>query len=243
MKRPMKGSLNLSPWPSMQHDFVSRSEARTRGLKHYYNGKTCKHGHRAPRFVSTSACTSCAAGLPADPPEAEKRRLINDFKWTDDIREVLIDEYVNTGDIMQAREIVKCSAAAYHRHLEENQAFREAITKATKLAIQTLEDRSIHLAGKGNDKLIIATLKAKLSDQYTDRLKVDNTHEEKLSDAELDRRIANLRGVGRTFEHPIQELPANPRRIDIARREARIAEAAGREETAGLAFENQAALS
>ena len=220
------------------HDFVSRSEAKTRGLRHYFNGKRCKHGHVSPRFVSTSACCGCSEGKPADPPEAERRRLINDFKWDDDIRSVLIDEYVNTGDIMQAREMVKCSAAAYHRHLEENEAFKLAITKATKLAIQTLEDRSIHLAGKGNDKLIIATLKAKLSDQYTDRLKVDNTHEEKLSDAELDRRIAKLRGVGRIIDHPIPDLPANPRRIDIARREARIAEAAGREEAAGLTKPN-----
>lgn len=220
------------------NDFVSRSEARTRGLKRYFNGKRCKHGHISERYVSTSACVGCDQGLPADPPEAERRRLINDFKWTQDVRDVLIDEYVNTGDIMQAREIVKVSAAAYHRELEANDAFREAITKATKLAIQTLEDRSIHLAGKGNDKLIIATLKAKLSDQYTDRLKVDNTHEEKLSDAELDRRIARLRSVGRIIEHPIPDLPANPRRIDIARREARIAEAAGREETQGLSKSN-----
>src|SRR5580698_824699 len=222
----------------MAHDFVSRSEARTRGLKHYFNGKRCKHGHISPRFVSTSACCGCSEGKPPDPPEAERRRLINDFKWDEDVRAVLIDEYVNTGDIMQAREMVKCSAAAYHRHLEENQEFAEAIKKATKLAIQTLEDRSIHLAGKGNDKLIIATLKAKLADQYTDRLKVDNTHEEKLSDAELDRRIAKLRGVGRIIEHPIPDLPPNPRRIDIARREARIAEAAGREEAAGLSKPN-----
>ena len=103
------------------HDFVSRSEAKTRGLRHYFNGKRCKHGHVAPRFTSTSACCGCSEGKPPDPPEAERRRLINDFKWDDDIRSVLIDEYVNTGDIMQAREMVKCSAAAYHRHLEENQ--------------------------------------------------------------------------------------------------------------------------
>lgn len=219
------------------NDFVSRSEAKARGLKHYFTGKRCKHDHLAPRFVSTSACCGCSEGRPPDPPEAEKRRLINDFKWDDDIRSVLLDEYVNTGDIMQAREIVKVSAAAYHRELEANESFREAVKKATVLAIQTLEDRSIHLAGKGNDKLIIATLRAKLSDQYSERVKVENTHETKLSDAELDRRIAKLRGVGRIIEQ-IPELPANPRRIDIARREARIAEAAGREETPGFAKPN-----
>lgn len=215
----------------MQHDFVSRSEAKTRGLKHYFNGKLCRHGHVAPRFTSTSACTACSAGKPADLPQVEQRRLKNDFKWDDDAREVLIDEYVNTGDIMQARESIKVSAASYHRELEANEAFREAIKKATVLAIQTLEDRSIHLAGKGNDKLIIATLKAKLSEQYSERVKVENTHETKISDAELDRRIAKLRGDDRVI-HVIPELPEHPRRIDIARREAAIAAAAGGEEAA-----------
>ena len=223
-------------------DFVSRSEARTRGLKHYFNGKRCKHGHIAPRFVSTSACCGCSEKRPADPPEAERRRLINDFKWDDDIRAVLIDEYVNTGDIMQAREMVKCSAAAFHRHLEENEEFKEAIAKATKLAIQTLEDRSIHLAGKGNDKLIIATLKAKLSEQYTDRIKVDQTSTVKLSDAELDRRIRRLGGGfiidGNRVPDIIPPLPANPRRIDIARYEARVAEAARGEEAEDISKPN-----
>lgn len=221
----------------MQHDFVSRSEARTRGLKHYYNGKTCKHGHRAPRFVSTSACQACDQKLPPDPPEAERRRLINDFKWTDDIRSVLIDEFVNTGDLHGARETVKVSAAAYYREIETNAEFAADMKKATALAILTFEDKAIHSAGKGNDKLILAVLKAKLGDQYSERIKVENTHEMKLSDAELDRRIAKLRGDDRVVSI-VPELPANPRRIDIARREARIAELAGGEETPQRAQQN-----
>lgn len=226
----------------MPPDFVSRSEAKARGLKHYFTGKRCKHGHAAPRYVSTSACQGCDQKLPPDPPEAEKRRLINDFKWNEDIREVLIDEYVNTGDIMAAREMVKCSAAAYHREIEANPKFAEAIKKATVLAIQTLEDRSIHLAGKGNDKLIIATLKAKLSGEYSEKKVIEHKGHGQLSDAELDRRIAKL---GRVIEHkPIERiedlpaLPPNARRIDVARREARIAELAGREETAGVSKPN-----
>lgn len=225
----------------MQHDFVSKSEAKTRGLKRYFTGKRCIHGHVSERYVSTGACVGCDQKLPPDPPEAEKRRLINDFDWTEDVREVLIDEYVNSGDIQGAREVVNVSAAAYYRELESNPVFAEAIKKATVLAIQTFEDRAIHMAKKGNDKLILAVLKAKMSDQYSDRLKVENTHEMKLSDAELDRRIAKLRGE--RVVHVIPELPANPRRIDIARREARIAAAAGGEEAAGIAQSNEVALS
>ena len=214
-----------------EFDFVSRSEAKARKLKRYYTGGTCKHGHRAERFVSTGACVACGAGKPADPPEAEQRRMRNDFKWSDDIREVLIDEYVNTGDIQGAREVVHCSAAAYHRELEANPEFAAAIKKATVLAMQTLEDRAIHQAGKGNDKLILAVLKAKHPDQYSERIKVDTSHTVKLSDAELDRRIRRLGGGhiidGISGAVDIPALPEHPRRIDIARREARITQIAG----------------
>lgn len=225
----------------MPPDFVSRSEAKARGLKRYFSGKRCKNGHICEHYTSTCACVGCDQKLPPDPPEAEKRRLINDFKWNEDIRLVLIDEYVNSGDIQGARESVNVSAAAYYRELEANPEFAEAIKKATVLAVQTFEDRAIHMAKKGNDKLIIAVLKAKLGDQYSERIKVDNTHEMKISDAELDRRIAKLRG--NTFEHrprieDIPPLPEHPRRIDIARREARIAAITGGEEKTGLAKPN-----
>lgn len=184
-------------------NLLSRSEARASDLKRYYTGKSCKHGHRAERFVSTGACCSCNhGGKPPDPPEVRhsaprespKRQPHNDLQWTDDIRARLIDEYINTGDIVAAREALQCSASDYHRELDANEAFRNAITRAEKLAIQTLEDRAIHMAGKGNDKLIIAILKAKLGDQYADRVKVDTTHTIKMSDAELDARIRKLGG-------------------------------------------------
>lgn len=216
----------------MPPDFVSRSEARTRGLKHYFVGKKCKHGHASIRFVSTSACVACDKKLPPDPPEAEQRRLINDFKWNDDIRAVLIDEYINSGDLHGARAVVHLSAAAYYRELETNEQFAADMKKATVLAIQTFEDKSIHSAGKGNDKLILAVLKAKLPAEYSERKIVEHKGHGQLSDAEIDRRIEKL---GRVIEHrprleDIPPLPANARRIDVARREARIAAIIGGEE-------------
>ena len=38
---------------------VSLDEARTLGLKRYFTGKPCKHGHVAERFVLSSKCTEC----------------------------------------------------------------------------------------------------------------------------------------------------------------------------------------
>lgn len=38
---------------------IGRAEAKAAGLKHYFTGKPCKHGHVAPRQSSTGNCTEC----------------------------------------------------------------------------------------------------------------------------------------------------------------------------------------
>lgn len=38
---------------------ISRTEAKAQGLKRYFTGKPCKHGHVAERFVSTCQCAEC----------------------------------------------------------------------------------------------------------------------------------------------------------------------------------------
>ena len=39
--------------------FISKHEAESKGLRHYFTGKACKHGHTAKRRVSNSVCTEC----------------------------------------------------------------------------------------------------------------------------------------------------------------------------------------
>jgi len=39
---------------------ITLKQARERGLKRYFTGKPCKHGHIAERFVSSYGCTVCA---------------------------------------------------------------------------------------------------------------------------------------------------------------------------------------
>jgi hypothetical protein len=41
-------------------EIVSRAEAKAKGLKRYFTGATCKHGHTAPQFVANSRCVVCA---------------------------------------------------------------------------------------------------------------------------------------------------------------------------------------
>jgi 5-methylcytosine-specific restriction endonuclease McrA len=38
---------------------ISYREAKAKGLKRYFTGKACKHGHIAERFVINCACTAC----------------------------------------------------------------------------------------------------------------------------------------------------------------------------------------
>ena len=40
-------------------NLISRKEAKSKGSKHYYTGKPCKHGHLSERYVSSKGCTVC----------------------------------------------------------------------------------------------------------------------------------------------------------------------------------------
>jgi len=40
-------------------EVVSRKEAISRGLKHYFTGQPCKHGHVSDRFVASKKCRRC----------------------------------------------------------------------------------------------------------------------------------------------------------------------------------------
>ena len=42
---------------------LSREEAKALGLKRYFTGKPCKHGHLAQRKVSNTECVVCAAAV------------------------------------------------------------------------------------------------------------------------------------------------------------------------------------
>ena len=42
-------------------EIISRKEARARGLKRYFTGKVCPHGHTSGRLVSNSYCIACKA--------------------------------------------------------------------------------------------------------------------------------------------------------------------------------------
>lgn len=54
---------------------VSRKEARALGLKRYFTGKPCPHGHTAERFTSKSTCCECVKKFSAERYERKPPRI------------------------------------------------------------------------------------------------------------------------------------------------------------------------
>ena len=47
-------------------DIISRQDAKTQGLKFYFTGVACKHGHVCRRFVSNGQCEECGRNRARD---------------------------------------------------------------------------------------------------------------------------------------------------------------------------------
>jgi len=78
----MATACNLRYIGSMQ--IISRKDARTKGLKQYFTGQACKHGHVAPRLVSTFTCIVCSV---EHSKAWQKNKRREDPAWRDAQRE------------------------------------------------------------------------------------------------------------------------------------------------------------
>jgi hypothetical protein len=191
---------------------IARSEAKARGLPRFFDGKPCSAQHINDRYTANGACVKCAKirsansyrstqlekPRPPEPPLLRHKTTASSEPvvfagWTAENRVKLIDAYVDTGDIASARDAIGVSPSVYQRELEQNEAFAQLVKEADPKAQKHLEERAIQLALRGNDKLLIAVLKARLP-EYRDSLKLETTHVVKLSDEELDRRIRRFAG-------------------------------------------------
>src|SRR6516164_5990401 len=59
----------------MTHEIISRNEAKARGLKTYFTGKPCAHGHIAPRKTSNGGCWECAYGRTKQWADQNRERI------------------------------------------------------------------------------------------------------------------------------------------------------------------------
>ncbi|MCR4319756.1 MAG: hypothetical protein NUV74_05395 [Candidatus Brocadiaceae bacterium] len=54
---------------------ISRDEAKAAGLKRYFTGGPCKHGHVAERYVSSRACAECTHARQKANPEKHRANV------------------------------------------------------------------------------------------------------------------------------------------------------------------------
>jgi hypothetical protein len=91
------------------------------------------------------------------------------FVWTNSIEQQLVKRYVDTGLLEQARNELGIAASDYHAHLVARPEFAAAIAAAEPTARQTLRERAMASAERGNDRL------AKLLEDYQEDMFTDPT--------------------------------------------------------------------
>lgn len=113
------------------------------------------------------------------------------FVWDADKRARLIEVLVDTGDMATARDAIRVTPSQFYKEVERNQQFASDLEAAMPLAAKALEERATQLALAGNDKLLTKILSAKLP-EYREHVKVDLNVTEKLTDDQLNNRLARL---------------------------------------------------
>lgn len=53
---------------------ITRAEAKAQGLKRYFTGKPCKHGHISHKQTSNGECLECAGLRPKAPVDPERKK-------------------------------------------------------------------------------------------------------------------------------------------------------------------------
>lgn len=94
---------------------ISREEAKSLGLRHYFTGGPCKNGHIAPRSVCNKTCIECAKS------HNKKQKVIH----AEDIRERDRQRYWSSADKYRAKTRA-WRAHNRQRALENCRKWREA---------------------------------------------------------------------------------------------------------------------
>lgn len=137
------------------------------------------------KLFADAVSDMCDRNMIQRPPPRRKK-----FEWDDEKRELLVTTYIDTGELESARAAVGCSPSQFYAEVDSNHAFRTALDEAAPRAARVLEDVGIRLSKAGNDKLLTATLKAKLPNEYGDRIKLDiHNATDKMTDEQLAARL------------------------------------------------------
>lgn len=113
-----------------ERPIVTRAEAKARGLKRYFNGKPCKHGHVAERQTGDGGCMVCGrvaakAFYRADPVKGRQRATEYRQANLDKVKQTQRAHYEKCGDARRA---------GARAHYEANRESRQATARAWKAA-------------------------------------------------------------------------------------------------------------
>lgn len=81
----------------MAMKLISRVIAREKGLKRYYTGKQCKHGHRVERNTSTAQCLDCCKRkdkVRRDSTDPQYKKLKNREKHLKSLYGISVADYL-----------------------------------------------------------------------------------------------------------------------------------------------------
>ena len=103
-------------------EIVSRKSAISLGLKRYFTGKPCAHGHVSERWVASYACISCKQ----TPEAAENMRLYNKAygeKNSEKLRSEAMDRYwLNRDSILEKNSARRAENLSAYRKREREYA-------------------------------------------------------------------------------------------------------------------------
>jgi 5-methylcytosine-specific restriction endonuclease McrA len=107
---------------SLPYPVVTRKEANSQGLIHYFTGKPCKRGHVTVRFANNATCKECCR-------VREAKKLESSPEHREYARKKAVEWYADNRERALAREALKREkqdrkmVSAYHRkYRAENQS-------------------------------------------------------------------------------------------------------------------------
>lgn len=92
-------------------EIISRKDAQASGLKRYFTGKPCKHGHVAERLVSDRKCIDCAnIDSSKWAKENPDRVAVKRANWIKNNPTKHREQYLRNGETYRRRNLSKVAA-------------------------------------------------------------------------------------------------------------------------------------
>lgn len=111
--RSLRYALNIRTYwrYEMNNQVISRKDAISQGLKRYFTGEPCKHGHISERYVCNNRCYSCH----------QKSSKTSTKKWFNSNKDHVLKK--NKEYYISNREKIRAQQKEYHKeYIEKNKS-------------------------------------------------------------------------------------------------------------------------